>query len=161
MGLAAILLGADGALPKTSKRKLPEFMFSKHQPDVIGRVVTEIAGAAFVNRLAAAAAKKRAASGEADSTGGATLSALDVNDLLTPQPKKKRRATPKAKSRAAAAATSALQAEQDASTLQDDVAMVMGPEDGEPDEDAPSRKRWWIDDVFTCLAHAAGGGMHN
>ncbi|CAE7226843.1 unnamed protein product [Symbiodinium sp. CCMP2592] len=133
-------------------------MFSKHMPDVFARVVTEIAGAPFVNRLAAAAAKKRAASGEADGTGGATSSAVDVNDLLTPEAKKKqRRATAKAKTRAAAAATSAMEAQQEAGTLQDDVAMVMSVDDGEQDTDVPSRKRWWIDDVFACMVHAAGG----
>ena len=134
-------------------RQLPEFGFAKHMPDTLNRVVTEISGAPFVTRLvaqAAAAAAKRKADQGADHQG---QSAVDVNELLTVQPKKRQRRAAAPKSRRGTTAKAAAQpADVDVEIQDGDVAMAAS-------DDAASRPRWWVDDVFSCLAHAAGGAQ--
>ena len=130
-------------------RQLPEFGFAKHMPDTLNRVVTEISGAPFVTRLvaqAAAAAAKRKTDQGADQQG---QTAVDVNELLTVQPKKRQRRAAAPKSRKGAAAKAAAQP-ADVDVEIQDIAMAAS-------DDAASRPRWWVDDVFSCLAHAAGG----
>ena len=139
-------------------RPLPDFAFGKHIPETINRVVTEIAGAPFVSRLAAAASaakRKHQQQACADAQGESQAQAVDINTLLTVQPKKRaRRAAPKSK-RAATPKTTAAPDADDVELVQD---IVMGF-DAAAGDDSTSRARWWVDDVFACLAHAAGGSL--
>ena len=119
-------------------------------PETINRVVTEIAGAPFVNRLAAAASaakRKQQQKAGVDTQGEQQAHTVDINELLTVQPKKRaRRATPKAKRLATPKPAAAPEA--DDIELED---ITMG--------DESTRARWWVDDMFSCLAHAAGGSL--
>ena len=128
-------------------RSLPDFMFSKNLPDVIGRVLTEIAGAPFIKQASSSAKGKRSTAAASATEGEGTL---DVSDLLHPKKKTKRvakrKAAPKASTQGDAAPASAAE-------LEEDVTMNDG-QDGQS-----SRARWWIDDVLSCIAHAAGGSL--
>ena len=108
-------------------RQLPEFGFAKHMPD------------------------KRKAGQGADHQQG--QNAVDVNELLAVQPKKRQRRAAAPKSRRGATPKAAAQpADVDVEIQDGDVAMAAS-------DDAASRPRWWVDDVFSCLARAAGGAQ--
>ena len=126
------------------QRKLPDFLFSRHLPDVLNRVLTEIAGAPFVLR----ANKRKSAPSTAEP---GTDDVVDINDLLS-APKKKARRTGGAKSKAKAKP----KASSEASAV-DTTDVVMAGGDTSEATEGSSRARWWIDDVIACLAHAAGG----
>ena len=136
--------GGQGTATQLSRR-LPDFAFGKHMPDLITRVLTEISGAPFVRQAAAASSNK---SKRASQMAQAS-STVDVNDLLQPKKKARKVAKAKAKSKATNEADTPMAA------LDDDVQMQAA--DAAGDEGGSSRPRWWIDDVLGCLAHAAGG----
>ena len=118
-----------------------DFAFGKHNPDIFNRLVLEVAGAQFVMKMSSTNANKRSASPTQDDI-------VDVNALLQPKKKAKRSgAGPKRKAAAAASG----KCDEDADQLTKDV--TMGTTDGAV---GGSRARWWIDDVFASLAHAAG-----
>ena len=110
----------------------------------MNRLLTEIKGAPFVEKMAGgskASKKKTAGAGEEEAT------AVDVNELL--QPKKKRK-MPKRK----AAPKSTAGPQESAADVQEEV--VLGDAD---DSAAPTRPRWWVDDLLGCLEHAAGSSL--
>ena len=155
--------GQGSSEDSSEQRQLPEFMFGKHLPDVVNRVLTEVAGAPFLKQAVAASSKgKRAASTAAGNQAGqdgqaAVVPAVDINELL--QPKKKARKGPKRKAAPASAAQGGDTPNTDPATLeslQEDVCMAPAGNVGEGGEVA-TRARWWIDDMLGCLAHAAGG----
>ena len=126
------------------------FAFGKHLPDIFNRLVLEVVGAPFVVKLVKSSGKRAAAS----SVGGSEGDVVDVASLLQPK-KKAKRANPKKKLTGTGTSTgggsSGQGGEQEgAEQLTREVEMATGGVEG-------SRARWWIDDVFACLAHAAGG----
>lgn len=121
---------------------MPEFMFVKHMPKEIDRLRTEVNGASFGFKVNKAKGTKN--SSNADDEGNETI---NVHDLLQPAKKKRKTAAkkaPKAKAKSQAEPEEAQQIFADV-----DVGM------------SGTRKRWWIDDVLSCLIHAAGlDGQH-
>ena len=117
---------------------MPDWIFTKHMPAIIGRLKTEVGGASFVAKIFKPAASARA---QASSDGAA----LDVNELLAP--KKRKRATSKPKAKGKAAKSRATDEDrEDADQVLADVEEGSGF----------SRRRWWIDDLLSALIHAAG-----
>lgn len=118
---------------------MPEFIFVKHMPKEIDRLRTEVNGASFGFKVNKTKGAKKCSN--ADDDGGNDT--INVQDLL--QPKKKRKTTakkaPKAKAKSQAEPEEAQQIFADVD--------VGG---------SGTRKRWWIDDVLSCLIHAAGLG---
>ena len=118
---------------------------------MINRLLTEIAGARFVDKLAGGGNKRPTTRDASDG------SALDVNELL--QPKKKARKASAPKRRAApkgAAASAARVPTESKDDIEADVEMSVNGQASD-DATAHSRARWWVDDLLSCLVHAAGG----
>ena len=141
-------VGQHVASSEPARRR--SFAFGKHLPDIFNRLVLEVAGAQFVMKLVKSSGKRAAAS----SVEGAEGDVVDVVSLLQPK-KKAKRANPKKKATGTGTSTgggsSGQGGEQEgAEQLTREVEMATGGVEG-------SRARWWIDDVFACLAHAAGG----
>ena len=142
------------------------FCFAKHSPDVLNRVLTEVAGAPFIKSAAAAAERKAKRAAADQNTGASSLpTAVDVSDLLQPKKKARRNApkgrAAKAKAKASASASGAGgDVEMSVQDMEGDVSIAM-PATGEDDDEGngSSRPRWWIDDVLSCLAYAAGGSL--
>ena len=139
----------DGSTMSMPQRHANNPFYGKHQPDAIGRIMTEVHGAPFVQRVTGAGRSRGPASA---AEGGAQPSAVDINELLVPA-KKKRKAASKRRAAAKSAAGNGAGANQTAEELQEDIAL--GEEDG-----APTRPRCWVDDLIGCLVHAAGGKLH-
>ena len=138
----------------TDVRKLPEFAFAKHMPDVMNRILTEIAGAPFLKQASGAGKSKRAAPATAAGSSEATTGAVDINDLLQPKKKAKRAAGAKRK-----AGKSGAQQEDASNVAIDDLQQDVAMQGENGDEGIATRPRWWVDDVLGCLAHAAGGAQ--
>ena len=148
-------------------RVLPDFAFAKHSPEIIDRIVTQIAGATFVTRVvnqgrgggnkrgagSGAASSSNAPDG-ADGAGECAERVVDVTELL--QPKKKARKGAAKRKAAAKPKSGAKPPAQTADDLLADIAIGDGDGDGE-DEHRPTRSRVWLDDLIGCLSHAAGG----
>ena len=135
--------GASAAAA-TQKGQVASFAFSKHSPDLVNRLMTEITGAHFVGRVLS---KGKAKAADKAGDNASSTKAVDVDELLRPQ--KKRRAQPKRKATAKGAASAAVtETEAD---MQDEVTLDV-------DKDTMAyRPRCWVDDLLCCLAHAAGG----
>ena len=132
------------AVDSQNHQQTGTFAFSKHTPDILNRLMTEITGAQFVGKVSKGrgpASKGKESAGDDNSN-----KTVDVDELLKPQPKK-RKTAPKRK---AAAKSSAAVNTETAADLQEEV--TIGDKDG-----VVSRPRCWVDDLLCCLAHAAGG----
>ena len=115
---------------------LPEFTSQKNLAKEVERLRTEVAGAPFTLKLFREKPDKRKSDGD---------DCVALGDLLQPKKKAraaKRKAVPKPK--AAVGASSATETKEELE--QDVVDHIYGS----------SRQRWWVDDLLSCLIHAAG-----
>ena len=119
---------------------IPDWIFTKHMPHIIGRMRTEVGGGTF-------AAKIFKTSTRQTRDDVASAPAIDVTELLAP--KKKKRAASKGKVKAKATPRKS-GADDDAK--EDPDSILADIEEGS----GCSRKRWRIDDVLSALIHAAG-----
>ena len=139
-------------MPQTSVHAGNPF-YGKHYPEIIGRIMTEVHGAPFVQRVTAGGGgRSRGSAVAAGAEDGAAPSAVDINELLVPAKKKRKAASSKKRAAAKSAAGNGASATQTAAELQEDIAL--GEEDG-----APTRPRCWVDDLIGCLVHSAGGPL--
>ena len=122
----------------TGNGKSGQDFIHKHVPDILNRLLTEIKGAPFVNKLSGTGKPNKKTSQGSDQPSGS--GAVDVSELL--HPKKKARKAAKAKAKSKIGVTDGVAAEE---------------VDLEVFVEGATRPRWWVDDLIGCLQHAAGG----